>query len=229
MNIGRICIGMLIGTVSASGWAETRTGIWSIFTASDTKSASGQPTNGLYWFDAQLRYTDIGTGANQLLLRPAIGWRLHPKAKVWLGGAVIETRNSSGRTSREYRVFQQVDWHAANFSGSNLAVRLRLLQRDSSTSNDLGHTLRSRISLSAPYSGLGASLIAVTVEPFWNLDSTDWAGDVGLTQNRTFLGATWKLREDLSLEFGYMHQYVKRTGSDNTASHLGIFNLKTRF
>ena len=52
---------------------ENDPGIWLTFSTSGELGSGGVDGRWLYWFDAQARYFDIGSGVNQWLARPGIG------------------------------------------------------------------------------------------------------------------------------------------------------------
>ena len=61
-----ICLGVAFTAVAA----EDDLGIWTIVSTSDAFQLDSGPSRWLYTFDAQARYFDVGSGANQYLLRP---------------------------------------------------------------------------------------------------------------------------------------------------------------
>ena len=44
-----------------------------------------------------------------------------------------------------------------------------------------------------------------------------------------YAGIGWRLRKSISLETGYMNQYLWRSGREDTSNHLVVFNLKASF
>jgi hypothetical protein len=69
----------------------------------------------------------------------------------------------------------------------------------------------------------------VSVEPFFDLNTTDWGGSTGISQNRAQLGLGMTVQPGLRLEAGFMQQYFYLDGRENTANDLAIINLKWQY
>lgn len=208
---------------------ESDPGVWTIFSTTDTISQEGSPTRWHYWFDAQARYFDIGSGANQWLVRPAIGYEINNGVKAWVGYARFRSRNSSGRAADENRYWQQVDWRAGEWRGGKFTMRVRLEQRSIDIGDDLGVVLRFMTKYVRPFAGDSNKSLIVGLEPFVDLRDTDWGGESGLGQNRVFVGVGWHMSDKLTLESGYMNQYVWRDGAEDRVNHLAVLTLKAKF
>lgn len=209
--------------------AEHNPGMWTIFSTTDSITRDGLPTRWHYGFDAQARYFDIGSGANQWLVRPAIGYEFNNGAKAWVGYARFRSRNSSGRVTDENRYWQQLDWRVGELGGGKLAMRARLEQRSVDTGDDLGVVLRFMAKYVRPISEDGDKSLILGLEPFFDLVDTDWDGESGPGQNRVFVGVGWRLSERLTLECGYMNQRFWRDRAGDTVNHLAVFTIKTTF
>lgn len=148
-------------------------GIWHIFTTTDSIPKNGKQTPWSYWLDAQLRYFDVGSGTNQTLVRPALGYRVHDNLQLWLGYGRFRTRNSAGSTSYENRYFQQANWSMGNILEGSVTMRARLLQRDVSIGEDLGWVFRLSTKYSRSISADGRRTLILNLEPFVDLRDTD--------------------------------------------------------
>lgn len=206
---------------------DNETGLWAIFSTTDSITADGETTRWRYWLDAQARYTNFGSGANQYLVRPGIGYTLNPRTSLWLGYARFRTRNEAGNVSDENRIWQQLSWVAGRWQGGTISTRVRLLQRSLSTGNDLGIVLRLQAKYARPM-GNGRTFVA-SVEPFFDLRDTDWGGSARLSQNRIFLGVGWQQTERLSFEVGYLNQFLFRDNGADRSNHLGTANFRAKF
>lgn len=182
-----------------------------------------------YWFDAQARFFDPGSGANQYLVRPGIGYDLNDNVTVWAGYARFRTQSKSGDYADENRYWQQLTWTGARWDHGTLSMRVRLEQRSVSVGDDLGLVLRYMAKYTRPLDDTGKCDLIVALEPFFSLRETDWAGSSGLRQNRLAVGVAWKLSEKTSLETGYMNMYNWVDSGEDRMYHLGIVNLKMRF
>lgn len=212
--------------VAVAQSADDAAGAWAIFSTVGTLSERNDRLRWLYAFDAQARYPDIGSGANQYLLRPAIGFRRDSPLSYWFGYARFRTRSASGNVVDENRYWQQVQ-RAATPSG--FSWRLRVEERFVSSSDETGLVLRLQGKLVRPMGGSSTHRWFVGVEPFIKLRDTDWAGDTGFAQKRVFAGVSWKLSDSLTIDTSYMHQYLWRQSGPDRGNHLLVVNFKKSF
>lgn len=208
--------------------AENDPGIWTIFSTTGSFISENEPGRWHYWFDAQARYFDPGSGANQWLVRPGLGYEIREGVKAWAGYARIRSRSGSGLVAEENRFWQQIDWRAGQVLGGQVTMRVRLEQRSINIGDDLGIVLRFMTKYVRPASADGNTILIVGVEPFVDLTDTDWGGDAGMGQNRTFLGLGRRVTDKLTLEIGYMNQYVFRDSAEDRVNHLALLTIKAR-
>lgn len=228
--IAQLLIGVAIFCVPHQASAtDDDIGVWTVFTATDAFHSQSGPSRWHYWIDAQARYFDLGSGVNQYLVRPAIGYRLDDSVQVWAGYARFRTSNQSGTVADENRTWQQINWSLGRWLDGTFTMRARLLQRHLSTGNDTGLVLRFLTKYTRPFGDDGKKSLIIGVEPIFDLKDTDWSGSDGIAQNRTYLGVGWHIREKLTIETGYMNQFVWRNSSENTSNHLGVINFKVKF
>ena len=227
--IAALVLFMLFPSVTPA--VEGDSGVWMIVSATDRfpSNDSNTPSRWHYWVDAQARYPDAGSGINQLLIRPGIGYSISPTMTVWAGYARFRTHGASGNTVTEDRYWQQLSWRLGNVGDAAWSTRFRLEQRDLSTGSDTGVVLRAQLKYVRKLSAGGDTDFIASVEPFVDLKDTDWGADSGLSQNRLYFGLGWKLTNKTGLEVGYQNQYrFVDTGPDRM-DHLGMIALKTRF
>lgn len=205
--------------------ADDAVGAWTIFT---TTGAFDSSSKWRYWFDGQARYPDVGSGANQYVLRPAVGYQLDDRTSAWAGYARFRTRSASGNVVDEDRYWQQVNRVSSTDAGT-LTLRARLEQRVVETGDDTGLVLRTMARFSWPLDGNLLSSAFVGIEPFFALRDTDWGSESGFAQNRVFAGLEWRLSNSLALQTSYMHQYLWRAGAEDRSNHLAVFNFRKRF
>ncbi len=208
--------------------AENDPGIWTIFSTTDSFSGEDATGRWHYWFDAQARYFDPGSGANQWLVRPGIGYEIRDGVKAWAGYARFRSRNRSGRVAHENRYWQQIDWRAGEWQLGRITMRLRLEQRSIDVGDDLGVALRFMTKYVRPLPGDGDKSLIVSLEPFLDLRDTDWGGDAGFAQNRFFVGMGWRLSDKLTLETGYMNQFIWVDGAEDRVNRLAILTIKAK-
>jgi hypothetical protein len=227
--ITAILIAICCAPMHAANATENDPGIWTIFSTTDSFPGDEAPSRWHYWFDAQARYFDPGSGANQWLIRPGIGYEIRSGIKVWAGYARLRSRNSAGRVADENRYWQQVDWRAGQVLGGRVIQRVRLEQRSINTGDDLRVVLRFMTKYVRPISTDGDASLIVSLEPFFDLNDTDWGGDSGIAQNRTFVGAGRRVSSKLTLEAGYLNQYIFADSAENRVNHLAVLTIKAKF
>lgn len=220
---------LLIPAVTSA--VESASGAWLIISATDRFPSRNPSTQSRwhYWVDAQARYPDIGSGTNQLLIRPAIGYSISPALSVWAGYARFRTHGASGNTLTEDRYWQQLSWRVGAWRGGAVSTRFRLEQRDLSSGSDTGVVLRAQLKYVRKLAAGGDTDLIASIEPFFDLADTDWGADAGLSQSRLYLGLGWKLSGKTAVEVGYQNQYRFVDPGEDRVDHLAMFALKTRF
>lgn len=226
--VGLLCVGLIASMPATVQATESDDGIWTIFTTTDSFPSEDESSRWHYWFDAQARYFDLGSGINQYLVRPGIGYDLNDRLSGWVGYARVRARNRSGNVSDENRFWQQLNWSAGQWNNGTLSVRTRVEQRSLSTGDDLGIVLRLLAKYVRPLGNDGKRYLALGIEPFVSVNDTDWGGDSGLRQNRSSINFGWRVSEKLSLEAGYMNQFIWVDSGENRMNHLGTLNFKVK-
>ena len=216
-----------LAAMDARAWDESP-GAWTVVTLTDTFDQGGEPSRWHYWVDAQARYFDLGSGINQWLVRPAIGYRLDNGMRVWLGYARFRTRGASGTVVNENRLWQQLDWTVGEWLGGRVTMRARLLERTVDVGDDTGLRLRYLTRYVRPFDN-GSKNFIVGIEPFFDLNQPDWGGKRGLAQNRVVVGIGWRANNHLAIETGYMNQILVRDDAPDIMNHLGVINFRLSF
>lgn len=229
--MGNLAIAAMFAFMAPAGTmaAEDNVGIWGIFTSEDAFGTAEAPSRWRYWFDAQLRYFDIGSGINQYQVRPGIGYTISDNMVAHAGYMYVHASNASGRTVTEDRLWQQLTWNIARWTHGTLSMRARFQQRSVSTGDDLGWQFQYLMKYVRPLGSTGNLDFIISIEPFFILRDTDWGADSGLSQNRTAIGLGWKLSPTIGIDTGYMHQYIPVDDAEDLVNHLGVVNFKVKF
>lgn len=141
---------LLLGLASSRMAAATEddAGAWAV------AATAGRFRNGdsrwRYVVDAQARYFDLGSGINQWLLRPGVGYDLAPDVAVWVGYARFRTRARSGLVADENRYWQDLTWSPGLANGHRLNLRFRLEQRSVNIGDDVGLVMRTMARYTIP-------------------------------------------------------------------------------
>jgi len=223
--VASICLGITATAIAA----EDDIGVWTIISASDAFASDTGPSRWLYTVDAQARYFDVGSGANQYLLRPGIGYSISDTMSVWAGYARLRARGKTGNVVDENRYWQQLAWTAGHWAGGKITMRTRVEQRSVSAGDDVRLVLRFQTKYVRKFGGNGATNLIIGIEPFVDLNDSDWGGDSGLGQNRTYLGFGRRLSDKVSVEAGYMNQFIWVDGGEDRVNHLAMLHFKLKF
>lgn len=181
----------------------------------------------LLFTDVQLRFTDGADRLGQVLLRPAVGYRITPSDALFLGYAYVRTEPLNGTPTDEHRMFQQALVRVAGGPGkTTVTSRTRLEQRWLEGRSGMGWRLRQQVRLETPVDkGLNA---IVWAEPFVNFDTTSWGQRAGFDQLRTFAGVGVPIGKGIAIEAGYSGQYVNRFNAPDRMNHIGSLSLTIR-
>jgi hypothetical protein len=227
--VGRlVCILTLLFASSAQA-ADDALGAWMIVSTGDRIKGSDGTGHFRYAFDAQYRWLDRAGGVEQYVLRPALGYDLRPDLSIWFGYVYLHAERRGSSTVAEQRLWQQIAWQFAATDNSSWLLRGRLEERQFDFADDTGLTLRLMLRGRFPDAlrpGLG---VLLWIEPFFDLQETDWGADPGLAQFRAAIGLEFALHPKIELESGYMNQYVPRSEQPDFANHLLYANFRIRF
>lgn len=181
----------------------------------------------LLFTDVQLRFTDGADRLGQVLLRPAVGYRITPSDTLFLGYAYVRTEPLNGTPTDEHRMFQQALVRVLGSPGkTTVTSRTRLEQRWLEGRSGMGWRLRQQVRLETPVAkGLNA---IVWAEPFVNFDTTSWGQRAGFDQLRGFAGVGVPIARGIAIEAGYSGQYVNRFKVPDRMNHIGSLSLTIR-
>jgi len=220
-----ICLGVTVTAMAA----EDDFGAWTIVSTAGAFESDSGPSRWLYTVDAQARYFDVGSGANQYLLRPGIGYTIAENISVWAGYARLRARGKSGSVVDENRYWQQLAWTAGHWAGGKITMRTRIEQRSVSAGDDVRLVFRLQTKYVRKLGEDGETRLIIGLEPFVDLNDTDWGGDSGFGQNRTFLGFGRRLSKNVSMEAGYMNQFIWIDAGEDRVNHLATLHFKINF
>ena len=215
----------MLALPSLASAADEAPGAW-IKGAVSGRLGNAAATRWVYSADMQARYFDVGTGINQWLVRPGIGYTPSDRGRIWLGYARFRSRNAAGIVADEDRYWQQLDWKAGRLGGGDLSVRLRFEQRNISSANDTRHVARVRAKFERPLDTNAPQSLLLSIEPIFDLNTSDWGGSAGLAQSRFSAGFGWRLGERTVMETGYMYQRFHASSRPDRVNHLAILGFR---
>jgi hypothetical protein len=178
-----------------------------------------------WWFDIQPRLTGSAGGAEQTLIRPGLGYQIADNVSIWLGYAWIRSE-AGGLKSTENRIWQQLSW-SPEVKWFKLSSRTRLEQRFIVGRGDVGWRLRQFVKLKKPILPRARIFVAAYDEVMFDLNATTWGQRAGFAQNRLFAGLGWSVDAGsrVSVELGYLNQFLSRSVAADRMNHILSLNL----
>ncbi len=171
----------------------------------------------LFTMDTQARFFDDASRLGQVIVRPAVGYRLNDTTNAFVGYAYVRSKPAGRAATHEHRAWQQLTFRAAgDGKGLTLNGRTRVEQRWVEGRDDTGIRFRQQFRLTAPVAGKVRAV--ATNELFFGLNNTDWGQRDGLHLVRSFVGVSVPVTGNLTVEPGYLNQYVVRRG-ENAVHH----------
>lgn len=209
--------------------AEHDLSAWAVFSTTDRIGRDGSASRWRYWFDAQARLIDIGSGASGYGLRPGLGYDISDRLSIWAGYARFLVYAGDGGRATEDRFWQQLSWTVTHRKDATLSMRIRTEQRSVSAGGDTALVLRCQLKYLRPLPKHDKLDLILAVEPFVNLGDSDWAGDAGIRAIRAYVGIGWRSGDSISIETGYINRYVWRVGANDLDNHIAIVNVRKTF
>jgi len=183
----------------------------------------------IYFAEIQPRAADDASRLDQLILRPAIGWKLSDRVSVFQGYARVVTYVGDRDARREDRSFQQVTWTLPQGRRAEIQSRTRLEQRWRDDGDDMGLRLREMIRGEIAFARDGRGVRALGyAELFVGLNRTDWNTRPGFDQLRSFAGVEVPVGARSTIEAGYLNQLADRSGRAVRMNHVASLALFVR-
>lgn len=161
------------------------------------------------------RIGDNITQMNQLLIRPALQYRVNEGCSLF-AGYLWATTYQNGDVLHEHRLWEQVlfDKDIKRFSIIN---RTRLEQRMFPHLADTGNRLRHMVKLE--YDLNPKLYLVASEELFINMNSVKNGPQAGIDQNRIFAGIGVRPLKRTRVEAGYQYQWINRTDQFDIGNH----------
>lgn len=176
--------------------------------------------------EVQPRTGDGLSRLDQLLLRPAIGWRVGKTLTLWQGYAHVINPVAGRRDVAEDRSFQQISWTPIARHADEVQTRTRLEQRWRNDGSDTGWRVRQMVRYEHALNGpLGGVAAMASAEVFVALNDTDWGARGGFDQARLFAGLEVPLGGRSTAEIGYLNQAIDQTRGRTQINHVASITL----
>ncbi len=189
------------------------------------------PSLFLAYMEVNPRFADLDNAGHidQLLLRPALGYKLMENLSIWQGYAWVGNFNQAHTPSQspffdENRIYQEVNY-THKFDSFKILSRTRLEERWIEHAD--GTALRFRTMLRGMYPFPMAPEWALVAydEIFVNLNTvgTTKGGKgpaAGFDQNRVFVGVNRTFSKSFNADFGYQNQLLNSRTIPNLANQM---------
>jgi hypothetical protein len=187
------------------------------------------PIRGRWWgyFEANPRTNSNIQKFDQLLIRPALGYRFMRNGYIYHGFCWVSNYNlPTAIPANEYRIFQQANFNK-EIGPFTISNRTRLEERLFDFIN--GCAIRARHQIRGAYTIPKTNWYLVgSNELFVNLNSLPVGLKSGFDQNRLYGAIGRNVSKNTSVEIGYQWQYINRRDQEDdigrSAIMIQIFN-----
>lgn len=194
------------------------------------------PSKFIAYMEVNPRIGDDVTDIDQLLLRPALGYKLTENLSIWQGYAWVGNFNQPHRPPQspffeENRIYQQVNYKH-KFSHFKFLSRTRLEERWIEHADGTAIRFRQMLRADFPIPQAPDWAFVTYDEVFVNLNtvgvSTGRGPGAGLDQNRFFLGINKTFSQYFNVDMGYQNQMLNSRnlpGNANLINHIFLLQF----
>ena len=171
------------------------------------------------YMEVNPRFGDDVSELDQLILRPAIGYKLNDRFSVWQGYAWVGNYQPSLR--EEDRLYQQLTYRE-KFSFVKVVSRTRLEERFIEHTDSAAIRARTLLRGDFPLPNAPEWALVAYDEIFVNLNAVRNGPDSGFDQNRVFLGINREFTKQFNMDVGYQMQAINgnQAGLINQINHI---------
>lgn len=206
---------LLLATArSVSAEVENQGQLWFLATARGPISGRW-----LAYLEAQPRIS--GSGMEQLILRPAVGYQLTKRWSLWQGYGWTPSFDPFRGENRIYQQ-SQVETPRGELP-VHLVNRTRLEERWIEGVSGVSLRLRHMLRVVYPLDETKTWSLVAYDEPFVTLNRASGGPLPGFDRNRAFLGVGRGLGSGVNLEVGYLNQFVNTApGNSDLLTHTAL-------
>lgn len=164
----------------------------------------------LYW-DAHLNFIDDKYKFEQAYASVGAGYQTSATLQLFLINSYVISEKLNGTMQQEYRLWQQTNWVITDNYQYSLLSRTRLEARKNFAAAPIALRLREQLTIRIPIQNLPHYYYMLFDEVFFNLNHPYWVGNSFFDQNRAFIGISKDVSKLISVDIGYLNQYVLRT------------------
>lgn len=181
-----------------------------------------------FFAEMQPRFGNGISQLDQLILRPAVGWKVTKDLTLYQGYAYVQDRGM-GPVRIEDRSFQEINWKLGEINGLKTSSRTRFEQRWRSDGKDVAFRVREQMRVAAPLTDKAGGVSALgSAEVFVALNDADWGPRAGFDQLRTFAGIEVPIGGQSTVELGYLNRLIQTPSNGLATDHILSVNLFLR-
>lgn len=161
----------------------------------------------LYW-DAHLNLIDNKYVFEQAYASIGVGYQTSSSLQLFLINNYVVSEQLNGNIQQEYRLWQQANWVISDNCRYSLLSRTRLEERKNFASSQIALRFREQLTIRIPIQSWPNYYYMLFDEVFFNLNHPAWVSDSFFQQNRAFIGISRNVSKLISVDIGYLNQYV---------------------
>jgi len=182
-----------------------------------------------YWLEGQERFGSNSTRFSQTLLRTALGYAVKSNLSLWVGYAWIHTGAPyTTQPFSEDRIWEQLLW-TKQIQYYIITSRTRMEQRFLANSNKVAYRVRQLVKVARSLEHLPQFSLVSYDELFWHKNDFVGRNGQGFDQNRFFLGIGYQFNDKITMEMGYMNQYIRRFDVPDFLTNILSINVFVNF
>lgn len=164
-----------------------------------------------YYIQPQLNLIDNKYKYQTALLYLGVGYQVERQLTLWLMNGLVNSRRLNGTYLHEDILRQQANWVFFQRDPIAFFSITRIEERKSSDESQWSLRIRQRLGLRAPFSAFPHYALVVYDEAFFDLNHPAWINTNSvLEQNWAYIGIRAILTKEVSLDVGYLNQYLLR-------------------
>jgi uncharacterized protein DUF2490 len=176
--------------------------------------------------DMTARFSDNKGGLYELEANTLVGYQLSKTVSLWAGYDHDPQYSGGHFTIMEHRLVEHVvSSNLGKLGSGQLSGRVRLEQRWRDGQKDTGWRLRPYLRYTVPFSSRSKVGLALSVEPFFDLNTTSFQSVHGLERLRSLVAITAPLSKHLSADVGYMNQHGFVPHAKDTSDNIAYFSI----
>jgi hypothetical protein len=176
--------------------------------------------------DITVRFSDDRNGLYEIESNTLLGYVVANGVTVWAGYTHDPNYSGGDFTVMEHRAREQITFDGfAQLGTGKFNSRIRTEQRWREGLDGTGWRVRPYLKYTLPFRKGTKTALVLSVEPFFNLNTTSFQKTDGLDRVRSLIGVSTPLAKQLVLEAGYLYQHTFVRNAPDSDDHVASFSL----